>query len=248
MILTRVSQSVSRDGLRNLAMRLIGVCVAIALAVGVLLVSWRQVATTHQIINNTPAGELVAGRRFGQTFRAPFSGLYRVDVVLATYRRQNRGPVIFHIAEGVGRPEIAAIEIDAAQIQDNAPQRFVFEPVPDSVDREFYFYLEAPDAEKGNAITVWQTDFDSYPSGQAYIDNQPTEGDLRFVAYYRSSPQEVWGILSERIRTWHPLLWQLRWLVAATAAAFVLGCGVLLGEIFVAGSRKNERHQPTSCG
>ncbi|MFL7791273.1 MAG: hypothetical protein AB8I69_03970 [Anaerolineae bacterium] len=230
----------SKDRLRNSSLRLIGVLVAFALAIGTILTSWQRVATTHQIINNAPVGELTADRRFGQTFRAPFSGLYRVDVVMATYRRQNEGPIIFHLAEGTKGPELVTITVEAANIRDNAPKKFVFTPIINSADREFYFYLEAPEASPGNAITIWQTDFDSYPSGCAYVDDQPIDGDLRFVAYYRSSPQEVWTALTERVRTWHPLLWQLRWLVLLTAVTFVLGTGILLGELLVAGSRKNE--------
>ncbi|MBN1977928.1 MAG: hypothetical protein JW918_11040 [Anaerolineae bacterium] len=219
-------------------MRSIGVLVAVTLAAGIVLISWRQVATTHQIINNTSAGELTADRRFGQTFRASFSGLYRVDVVMATYRRQNEGPITFHLAEGIKGPELVTITVEAAHIRDNASQRFVFAPIVDSADREFYFYLEAPEASPGNAITVWQTDFDSYPSGCAYVDDQPTDGDLRFVAYYRSSPSEVWTALTERVRTWHPYLWQARWLVLIAAAALTLGTGVLLGELLIAGTKK----------
>ena len=223
---------------RNLAMRLVGVLIAVALVTGIVLISWRQVATTHQIINNAPAGELTAHRRFGQTFRASFSGLYRVDVVMATYRRQNEGPIIFHLAEGVEGPELVTITVEASNIRDNASQRFAFDPIANSADREFYFYLKAPEASPGNAITIWQTDFDSYHSGCAYIDDQPTDGDLRFVAYYRSSPPEVWTALTERVRTWHPYLWQVRWLLLITAAALTLGIGILLGELMIAGTRE----------
>jgi hypothetical protein len=223
--------------LRDLVRRLIGLLIAIALVTGVLLVSWPQLATTRQTGNNVPVGELVAGHRFGQTFRAPFSALYRVDVVLATYARQNHGRVLFHLATDIEGPDLATVEIEAAEVRDNASHRFVFEPIADSAGRGFYFYLEAPEAAPGNAITVWETDFDSYPGGQAYVDDQPTEGDLRFTAYYRSGPDEVWRALSERIRTWHPFLWQVRWLVIGVAVAWVLGTGVLLGELLVVGSR-----------
>jgi hypothetical protein len=231
----RASHTEDRDGLRNIGKRLVGLLIAIVLTASIIVASWPQIATTHQMINNVPVGELVAGRRFGQTFRAPFSGLYRVDVVLATYRRRNKGPIIFHITDGIEGSEIATVEVEAAQIQDNAPKRFVFEPIANSVNREFYFYLEAPQAVSGNAITIWETDFDSYPSGQAYVDGQPTEGDLRFTAYYRSSPQEAWNTLTERVRTWHPLLWRARWLVLGAFLVFVLGIGVLLGELIAAG-------------
>jgi hypothetical protein len=231
---------ISRNNLQAWVPYLIGICISVALVTGILLVSWRQAATTHQKINNKPIGELVAGRRFGQTFQASFSGLYQIDVLLATYNRQNNGPVIFHLTEGVGGTELVTIEIEASQIQDNAPRRFAFEPIPDSADREFYFYLEAPNAKRGNAITIWETDYDSYPAGRAYADDEPTVGDLRFVAYYRSNPRETWHNLSERIRTWHPILWQIRWLVLATIVAFIMGIGILLGESIAAWPRAHE--------
>jgi hypothetical protein len=239
MTLIRASQLMSKDRLRNLSLRLIGVLIAFALTTGIILISWQRVAITHQTINNIPAGELTAGRRLGQTFRASFSGLYQVDVVMATYRRRNEGPIVFHLAEGGKGPELVTITVEAANIQDNVSQRFIFAPIIDSADHEFYFYLEAPEASPGNAITIWQTDFDSYPSGCAYVDDQPTDRDLRFVAYYRSSPPEVWTALTEQVRTWYPLLWQLRWLVLLTAVTFILGTGILLGELLVAGP-KNE--------
>lgn len=221
----------------SLQSRLTGLLIATALTVGIAVVSWPHLATTRQTGNNVPASELVAGRRLGQTFRAPFSGLYRVDVLLATYARRNEHSVLFHLSDGPGKPHLVTIEVEAAQIRDNTFHRFVFEPIADSAGREFYFLFEAPQAEPGNAITVWQTDFDSYPHGRAYVDDSPTEGDLAFVAYYRSSPAETWAALSERVRTWHPLLWRARWFVLGTAVAWVVGIGLLLGELLVAGWR-----------
>jgi hypothetical protein len=237
MIFARAPWPGTGGGLRDLGKRLTGLLIALALAVGVIAASWPQLATARQTGNSVPVGELVAGRRFGQTFRAPFSGLYRVDVVLATYARQNHGRVLFHLTTGPEEPDLATVEIEVAEVQDNASHRFVFEPVANSSGQEFYFYLEAPEAAPGNAITIWETDFDSYPSGQAYVDDQPTEGDLRFIAYYRSNPREAWHVFTERVRTWHPFLWRMRWLVIGTATAWVLGIGVLLGELLVAKSR-----------
>jgi hypothetical protein len=212
---------------------------AIGLAAGLVSVSWPQLATVRQEHNNVPAGELVAGRQFGQTFGAAFSGLYRVDVMLATYARTNEGPVLFHMSDGVGGAELITITIDASRLCDNAYQRFFFDPIERSANREFLFYLEAPGSETGNAITVWKTSFDSYPGGQAYVDGHPAEGDVRFAAYYRSNPSEVWDSLSSRVRSWHPLLWQMRWVVLAAAALWLLGIGVLLGELLIAVARSS---------
>lgn len=232
------SQPTIRGSLRDAGMRLVGLLIAVALAIAVAAVSWPQLATARQTGSNVMAGELVSERRFGQTFRAPFSSLYRVDVLLATYGRRNEGPVLFHLTSGDRQgTELATVEIEAAQVRNNAHRRFVFEPIADSCGRVFYFYIEAPTAAAGNAITAWQTDFDSFPGGQAHIDDQPTEGDLRFVAYYRSNPHEAWQALSERLRSWHPMLWEARWLVLGLVVAWVVGVGVLLGELLVLGSR-----------
>lgn len=225
-----------RRSLSHRGKRLIGLVLALSLCGGVLLAAFPQYATTRQTANNVPAGELVAGQRLGQTFRAPFSGLYRVDVLLATYARHNDHQVIFRLsAEG---QTLVTQEFPAAEVQDNAFRRFVFAPIPDSANREFSFSFEAPQAQPGNAITIWQTDFDSYPSGQAYVNDRPTDGDLAFIAYYRSSPGEVLRELTRRVRTTYPALWRLRGLVLAAAAGWILGIGLLLGELLIASTKR----------
>lgn len=225
----------TEGGLSNPTRRLIGLLIAMALAIGVVMVSWPQLATVRQMGNNVPAGELVAGRHVGQTFRAPLSGLYRVDVLLATYARQNDHQVVFRLS-AEGEPLVTQ-EFPAAEVRDNTFRRFVFAPIPDSADREFFVSFEAPQAQPGNAITIWQTDFDSYPAGQAYVDDEAIAGDLAFVAYYRSSPAETLGELAQRVRATQPLLWQLRGLVVSAALAWVLGLGLLFGELLIAGAR-----------
>jgi hypothetical protein len=223
--------------LTDLGRRIIGLLTVTATVAAIAAVSWRELATTRQTGNNVPAGELVAGRRLGQTFHAPFSGLYRLDVLLATYARENAHRVLFHLSDAPDGPSLVTIEMDASRVRDNTFHRLVFQPIPDSANRQYYFYFEAPDAVPGNAITIWQTDFDSYPGGQVYIGNRPAQGDLAFVAYYRSSPAEVWSAFSDRVRTWHPLLWRARWLVLGAAVVWVAGIGLLLGEVLAAGRR-----------
>ena len=218
-------------------MRSIGLLLAIALAIGILSISWRQIAAARQTGGDGLADELTANHGLGQTFQAPFSGLYRVDVMVSNHA-QDQGRILFHLCDGVGGPEIATIEIDADQIRNGTARRFTFEPIADSADRVFYFYLEAPDVEPGNTVSVWGTDFDSYSGGQAYLNEKTTGGDLRFTAYYRSNPKEVWSSLAERIRSWHPDLWQVRWLVLIAAVALTLGTGALLGELLIAGTKK----------
>lgn len=191
----------------------------------------------RQGANDVPAGELVAGRRVGQTFRVPQEGLYRIDVLLATYARQNNGPVLFQVSYGPSEPALVTIPFDAASVEDNAFRSFTFEPLSSPNGGAFYFSFEAPEAQPGNAITIWQTSFDSYPDGQVYVDNQPEDGDLAFVAYCRSRPFDDWRVFVEQVRNSYPHLWRARWPVLAAAMGWVLGIGLLLGQILTAGPR-----------
>jgi hypothetical protein len=221
--------------------RTLGLVTAIILIAGIILTSRRQITTARQTNSDGLTGEMRAGRHFGQTFRAPFSALYRIDVVLSNYARQNHGRIVFHLYDNTTQTKITTIDMDATQIRDNAPQRFTFDPIPGSANREFYFYLEAPEAVSGNGIAVHKTSYDSYSNGQAYIDDQPTAQDLRFVAHYHSNPREAWRALIEQIRSRHPHLWQLRWPAVSVTLAFVLGIGALLGEVMIAGGQALSR-------
>jgi hypothetical protein len=135
----------------------------------------------------SPVGELTAGRTVGQTFTAEADGLYRVDVQLATYGRDNRGKVRFHLrrspAAGV---DIAAVEFDAAGVVDDADRTFLFPRQAHSAGRSYYFFFDTPDGQPGKAITVRGvvSGPDRYPGGSLYINDEPVTGDLTFVPYF----------------------------------------------------------------
>lgn len=221
----------------NLSRYLIGLGTAIALAAGIVAIVFSRQLMVRQGSNDVPAGELVAGRRVGQTFQVSQEGLYRIDVLLATYARRNSGPVLFQVSYGPGEPALVTIPFDAAEVKDNTFRPFIFEPLSRPNDGVFYFSFQAPQAQPGNAITIWQTSFDSYPDGQVYVNDEPEEGDLAFVAYCRSRPFDGWRVFVERARDGYPYLWRARWLVLAAAVGWVLGVGLLLGHIITTGSQ-----------
>ncbi|MFQ5592601.1 MAG: glycosyltransferase family 39 protein [Anaerolineae bacterium] len=130
------------------------------------------------------AGEIWGEQTVGQTFIAEKDGLNRIDVFLATYARDNAGPVIFHLREStITTQDLATIRFDAADVQDNAYRQFTFPPLGDSENHAYYFFFEAPEARPGNAITVWASPTDTYSQGQAYLAGQPQAGDLAFRTY-----------------------------------------------------------------
>jgi len=113
--------------------------------------------------------ELTAGKKQGGCFTATRPNLYRLDIPFATYSRLNTPDVILHVkASPNDRQDLATVCVSAALLRDNQPYRFTFEPIPDSQGREFYFYLESPDAFPGNAVGLWITQDRQQPAFAPY--------------------------------------------------------------------------------
>ncbi|MFZ5917799.1 MAG: DUF6541 family protein [Chloroflexota bacterium] len=153
-----------------------------------------------QPLSAQPAGEIAGERSVGQTFVALDDGLSRIDVLLATYARHNSGRLVFGLRQApAGADDLVRIEVEAATIRDNAYHAFRFDPIPDSGGRSFYFFLQAPEAAPGNAVTVWQSALDIYPGGSAVVAGQPQSTDLVFRAFTRYDLAELaadvrWGL------------------------------------------------------
>jgi hypothetical protein len=180
-----------------------------------------------------PAGEIAGAHTVGQTFIATVDNLHRIDVLMATYARTNRGPVVFYLRDDpAGARDLARIEIEAATIRDNKYHTFRFAPIPDAAGRSFYFALEAPEATPGNAVTVWQMARDVYPDGHVVVGGQPGEGDLAFRLYadyglgaiVGDAGREIWrrggALLLAALVFWLPGLGLLAVLLPGEVAAW----------------------------
>ncbi len=165
---------------------------------------------TQQPHANKSVGELLASTEAGQTFTAEHSGFSLVEVRLATLARANTGPVVFHLRESPDASvDLFVTTIEAADVKDNAYHIFEFPPIRDSIGRSFYFGLESPDAEQGNAITVWGTTEDIYPDGKAVLEGLKDCGvrDLTFRLGYDPPLGERASILLNRVVANKPSLW-----------------------------------------
>lgn len=132
-----------------------------------------------------PVGEIYGSHTVGQTFVSHEARLSGVDVLLATYARENTQPLIFHLRESPSNADdIVTITVDAVAIKDNTYHQFSFSPLPDSRDKPYYFLLESPQSVPGNAITIWHSPYDADAEGELYINGQNQEGDLAFRTYY----------------------------------------------------------------
>jgi len=188
---------------------LLGIGVLLAL----LLIGWASlgkftVGPTGQPIADTPAGEIYGSITIGQLFTAPYNGLYRIDVLMATYARQNTHDVIFHLRTSPQEErDLVTITLNAREIEDNQFRSFTFAPLRNSAGESYYFLFDSPDSEPGDAITVWGTIKNLYPEGQPFRNHRARGGDLVFLTYYQPGTLEKVDILLDRLAANKPLFW-----------------------------------------
>jgi hypothetical protein len=206
--------------------------VALGIVVSILLIGLWQVqqavgrVRAEQSRASSAVGELVGSATVGQTFVSAYPGLSRVEVLLASYDRHIAGSFLFHLrAAPDASDDLVVLAYDASQVEENAFHVFQFPPIRDSAGRSFYFYLQAPQAESGNALTVWGSTQDAYPDGEAVFRGMQGRGvrDLTFrVGYDPALPERV-GILLGRLTAAKPLLWgDRRWYVVLAMAHLAL--------------------------
>lgn len=166
------------------------------------------IAPEGQPQNRVLAGEIRDSITIGQTFTAPYNGLYRIDVLIATHARQNTQDLIFHLRKGPEEEvDLAEIVVNASEIEDNTFRPFIFDPIRDSAGRTYYFFFESPLSAPGDAVTIWGCFEDAYPNGQGFRNHRPGAGDLSFLTYYRPGSLGKTGILLDRLAENKPLFW-----------------------------------------
>jgi len=211
----------------------------LATPITILLVQLTVAWPVGQFDRDAVFGELIGGTAGGQTFIADKTWLYRIDVFLATFARSNQGPVIFHLKTSpAAMQDLVMITFDAAQVQDNAFRTFVFKPLANTPGEPLYFYLEAPEAQPNNAITIWGTRRDSYSGGEMVLVNLPNinaVSDLAFrLYYYPTNMPQAFREMLDRLAGGKPSifgLWELYGALWGAYMLLLLWLGWTLGEL-----------------
>lgn len=113
---------------------------------------------------------------------------------------------------------------------------FEFAPLPQAAGQPLSFWLEAPQAQPGNALTVMGATADLYPGGRAQFDHwTDTRGVqvLAFRLYYYPGPAQALGVLMQRLADGRPSVFGAPQLYAVLITAYFLGLAVLLVLILV---------------
>jgi hypothetical protein len=128
--------------------------------------------------------ELVSESTYGQVFLSSRNNLSRIDLGTATYGRNNSARVIFHLREGLNSSvDVFTTTLQGGQIENDRPTTIVFPVIKASAGKEYYFFLESPNATKGNAISVYANATNTLINGNMVINGELQDKDLVFTAY-----------------------------------------------------------------
>ena len=188
------------------------ICLAAVLISGltvIALVFWDRTAHLEiaQRRASQPVGELLASNTVGQSFYSPANGLYKLDLVFGTYGHPGASDIILHLKKSPrAANDLATVRVNSQDVQDNKYHSFSFPRQRDIAGRTLYFYLEAPQASPGRAVTAYRSDEDVYRGGQAYYDGIAASNDLAFVAYYHLGPLDAVRFVTHQLSSQRPCL------------------------------------------
>ncbi|MBD3413403.1 MAG: hypothetical protein GF421_03105 [Candidatus Aminicenantes bacterium] len=200
-----------------------------AMCVWMILFLSHDIVVSDQVHISSPVGEIFGETRIGQTFKASYDGLRAVDVLMANYKRKVTGEMVFLLQ----RPEDSEDEIfqktvDAGKIKDNRYFRFAFPLRADSKGKSYSFSFHAPDAEPGNALTIWSNDQDQYFQGEKWINGSREKGDLVFRTVYDAGVKKKIRIFLNKVTQDKPFPLNKKWFPAAWVLLFFIIAGLFL--------------------
>ncbi len=132
-------------------------------------------------------GELMSGMEVGQTVSIGMDGWQRIDFALSSFDNENsNGTITLHVRENVDATEdIRDVSVSASDIDNEGWQSFVFDPILDSIDREYYVALTSDINDFSNAVTVRYSK-DDVKQGSAVIRRKPLIEGARNSEYIRA--------------------------------------------------------------
>lgn len=154
-------------------------CICILFLIFFMWSKNKSVSIYLGINEGNTVGEITSGRKIEQTFIVSENGLNGVDVLLATYARQNNCNVTIELYDVSNDYLVCTTTVLGNQIQDNRLYPLRFETISNSKNN-MYKIVISTDAQSGNGITAWSSFNDSYPEGILCINDKKMEGDISF--------------------------------------------------------------------
>lgn len=196
----------------------------------IVLLFMKKIEVYNQFVPNNAAGEIYGGKKVGQTFTAQHDHLMAIEVLMGTYNRKNTGELIFRMKGQAGNMiDLHHSRVDMLNIKDNRYHRFKVPEIKNSKGRKYFFYLEAPNAQPGNTITIWCNDEeDKYREGAKIINGEEMEGDLVFKTIYAVGLGGKIGLFLREITRNKPSPLNKKLFYVVLIVSLVLTCSLLL--------------------
>jgi hypothetical protein len=140
-------------------------------------------------------GELTDGRGASQAFEVASNGFRRVDVLGATFARQNEGTIDLTLVDEASHALVTARRVDAASLRDLDWVSLDFAPLADSKGRRFRLEIRAQGGGPGAAATLMATgngDHGDLPGASLEVDGAPDSRAL-WIRTFASAPERVPG-------------------------------------------------------
>lgn len=161
---------------------------------------WQSTPIIEQPLFNTSYGYLTKGRSFEQTILAESNALKGVELMLATFARQNHGPLTLELIDHSGNIVTTKV-IMMEKLADNTYAWFDFNRINIIKNQKYTLRLTCNECTTDNAVTWWAikkefelpiflfTKFgpgagDRYPEGEARVDGVKVGGAYSFRLYF----------------------------------------------------------------
>jgi len=131
---------------------------------------------THQL------GEIFGSKIIIQEIICDRSNLAKIELFIGTFRRKNVCRLSLQVENSQGAI-IRTAFLDSTFVNDNDWNEFTFEPIPDSKNQRYKIKIFSPDANQGNALTVYYVNH-SFAFGNLYQNNRKIGGCLSFRLSY----------------------------------------------------------------
>lgn len=123
-----------------------------------------------------------SGDRIGQYFFAGQDNLSAIGVKFQSNNQHCEGKLLFHLKDShESATAITSTEVDAATLREDGVCTFVFEPIPNSGGKMFYFSIEF--AHHNCPLTLHKSSVTNDAIGPHFRNEAPAEGTLTFKVY-----------------------------------------------------------------
>ncbi|MBN2004378.1 MAG: hypothetical protein JXA21_13570 [Anaerolineae bacterium] len=139
-----------------------------------------MVDVTQGLVSNGRVLLLTSEHVIGQTFVARRTGLNGIKIWLDAHPGSS-GEIYLHLAPGPYQDDILVTSLSLTQIAGPQFQDFTFSPLPDSLNRDYYIWLEFVGSGE---VQVGMGLGDTYIDGALYENHQPLDAQMAFLLHY----------------------------------------------------------------